>query len=43
MLGSNHPGERENAGVMIEKQRAAMGLVWDELIIAADEVGARAA
>jgi hypothetical protein len=34
MLGSTFPGERENAGVLIEKQRAAMGFVWDELIIA---------
>ena len=43
MLGSSYHGERENAAVMIEKQRAAMGLVWEDLIVAADEIGARAA
>jgi hypothetical protein len=43
MLGSDHAGERANAAVVVEKQRAKLGMTWDELIIPADEAQARAA
>jgi hypothetical protein len=43
MLGSDHAGERVNAGLVVEKQRAKLGMTWDELIIPADEAKARAA
>ena len=43
MLGSDHAGERANAAVMVEKQRAKLGMTGDELIIPADEAQARAA
>jgi hypothetical protein len=43
MLGSDHHGERANAAIVVEKQRAMLGMTWDELIISADEVEARAA
>ena len=44
LLGSEHGGERANATVVVEKQRAALGLAWDELIIpAAVQTQARAA
>jgi hypothetical protein len=43
MLGSDHAGERANAAIAVEKQRAKLGMTWDELIIPADEAEARAA
>jgi hypothetical protein len=43
MLGSDHAGERANAALAVEKQRAKLGMTWDELIIPADEAKARAA
>ena len=43
MLGSDHAGERANAAVVVEKQRAKLGMTWDELIIPADDAKARAA
>ncbi len=43
MLGSNHDGERANAAVVVENQRAKLGLTWDQLIIPANEAKARAA
>jgi hypothetical protein len=43
MLGSNQAGERANAALVVEKQRAKLGMTWDELIIPADEAKARAA
>ena len=43
MLGSDQLGERASAAVVVEKQRAKLGLTWDELIIPADNVKARAA
>lgn len=43
MLGSDHEGERANAGLVVEKQRRKLGMTWDELIISADEAGMRAA
>jgi hypothetical protein len=43
MLGSDHAGERANAALVVEKQRAKLGMTWDELIIPADEAKARAA
>ena len=38
MLGSDHVGERESAALVVEKQRAKLGMTWEELIIPADEV-----
>ena len=35
MLASAHAGERANAAVFVEKQRAKLDLTWDELIIPA--------
>lgn len=43
MLGSNQAGERANAALVVEKQRAKLGMTWDQLIIPADEAKARAA
>jgi hypothetical protein len=43
MLGSDHAGERANAAQVVEKQRAELGMTWDELIIPAAEAEARAA
>jgi hypothetical protein len=43
MLGSDQAGERANAALVVEKQRAKLGMTWDELIISADEAEARAA
>jgi hypothetical protein len=43
MLGSDQAGERANAAVVVEKQRAKLGMTWNELIISADEAEARAA
>jgi colicin import membrane protein len=37
MLGSDQAGERANAALVVEKQRAKLGMTWDELIIPADE------
>ena len=37
MLGSDHPGERANAAVVVEKQRTQIGMTWDELIVPADD------
>jgi hypothetical protein len=34
---------RANAAVVVEKQRAKLGMTWNELIISADEAEARAA
>ena len=35
MLGSEHSGERANAAAVVEKQRAQLGLTWEELIVPA--------
>jgi hypothetical protein len=43
MLGSDHDGECLNAARAAEKQRARLGVSWDELIIPANEAAARAA
>jgi hypothetical protein len=43
MLGSDHAGERASAALVVEKQRAKMGMTWDELIAPADAAEARAA
>ena len=43
MLGSDHDGERANAARFAEKQRTQLGMSWDELIVPADDVKARAA
>ena len=43
MLGSDHDGERLNAARFAEEQRTQLGMTWDELIIPADDVKARAA
>ncbi len=43
MLGSDQVGERASAALVVEKQRAKLGMTWDELIISADEAEARAA
>jgi hypothetical protein len=43
MLGSDQAGVRANAAVVVEKQRAKLGMTWNELIISADEAEARAA
>jgi hypothetical protein len=32
MLGSDHAGERVNAGLVVEKQRTKLGMTWDVLI-----------
>jgi len=37
LLGSEHDGERANAAVVVEKQRAKLGMTWEELIIPAEE------
>lgn len=33
MLGSDHAGERANAALVVEKQRAKLGMTWDEPIV----------
>jgi hypothetical protein len=33
MLGSDHAGERASAALVAEKQRAKLGMTWDELIV----------
>jgi hypothetical protein len=38
MLGSDHAGERANAALVVEKQRARLGMTWEDLIVPADEV-----
>jgi hypothetical protein len=43
MLGSDQAGERASAALVVEKQRAKLGMTWDELVIPADEAEARAA
>ena len=43
MLGSNQAGERANAALFVEKQRAKLGMTWNELIIPANEAEAPAA
>jgi hypothetical protein len=43
MLGSDHDGERANAARVVEKQRAQLGMTWDDLIVPADDARARAA
>jgi hypothetical protein len=35
MLGSDQPGERDNAALMAEKLRAKIGMSWEDLIVAA--------
>ena len=37
MLGSEHAGERAIAALVVEKQRAKLGMTWEELIIPAEE------
>jgi hypothetical protein len=37
MLGSDHAGERANAAMIVEKQRARLGMTWEELIVAASD------
>ena len=37
MLGSEHAGERASAALVVEKQRAKLGMTWEELIIPAEE------
>jgi hypothetical protein len=37
MLGSDHAGERANAALIVEKQRARLGMTWEELIVSADD------
>ena len=41
MLGSDQAGERDNAACSAERQRKAVGMSWDDLIIAANEVDDR--
>lgn len=36
MLGSDHEGERANAAVSVEKQRALLGMTWNDLIVPAE-------
>jgi transposase len=36
MLGSDHPGERDNAACTAERLRKEFGLTWDQLIIPAN-------
>jgi multidrug efflux pump subunit AcrA (membrane-fusion protein) len=36
MLGSEHSGERASAALVVEKQRARLGMTWDELIVPAE-------
>ena len=43
MLGSDHAGERANAALAVEQQRIKLSMSWDELIIPANKVKARAA
>lgn len=43
MLGSAYDGERSNAASLVEKQRAELGMTWDELVIPANDVKSRAA
>jgi hypothetical protein len=43
MLGSDQPGERANAALVVENQRAKLDMTWDELIIGAEEAESRAA
>jgi hypothetical protein len=44
MLGSEHAGERDNAARVVEKQRARLGMTWEELIVPAEaDVRAKAA
>jgi hypothetical protein len=43
MLGSDQLGERASAALVVEEQRAKLGMTWDDLIIPADEAQARAA
>lgn len=38
MLGSDYPGERDNAARIVEKQRAKLAMTWDELIIQVTDV-----
>jgi hypothetical protein len=37
MLGSDQAGERASAALVVEKQRAKLGMTWEELIIPAEE------
>jgi hypothetical protein len=37
MLGSDHPGERDNAARTAERLRKEFGLTWGNLIIPANE------
>jgi hypothetical protein len=37
LLGSDQAGERANAAVVAEKQRAKLGMTWDELIVPAND------
>jgi hypothetical protein len=37
MLGSDHAGERANAALQAEKQRARLGMMWRDLIVPAEE------
>jgi flagellar biosynthesis GTPase FlhF len=37
MLGSDHDGERANAARIVEKQRARLGMSWEDLIIPAED------
>jgi len=39
MLGSEHAGERANAALVVEKQRARLGMTWQELIVPAENEG----
>jgi hypothetical protein len=43
MLGSDQVGERASAALVAEKQRAKLGMTWDELIIPGNAAKARAA
>ena len=36
MLGSEHAGERASAALVVEKQRAKLGMTWEELIVPAE-------
>jgi hypothetical protein len=36
MLGSEHAGERASAALVVEKQRARLGMTWQELIVPAE-------
>jgi hypothetical protein len=37
MLGSAHAGERASAAAVAEKQRARIGMTWDELLVPAND------